>query len=176
MTKEDIAAMFGGTADTSEERETHSYTIDKKSIEPIIAAVFQENRQVAFSDTLALLSKFHTSDLVPQVAAALGQSVLVYRQMFPLNLSFVFRGVCFTRDGWVIATVIVRAGGVCLGLSLKTLTPFDGGFSVEAVVKVAKDFAEKTRSQESDGMRIWQTPEQVADAIVAAVEKLPKEG
>lgn len=176
MTKKDIAALFGGTADISEERETHSYTIDKKSIEPIIAAVFQENRQVAFSDTLALLSKFHASDLVPQVAAALGQSVLVYRQMFPLNLSFVLRGVCFTRDGWVIATVIVRAGGVCLGLSLKTLTPFEGGFSVEAVVKVAKAFAEKARAEQADGMCVWQTPEQVADAIVAAVEKLPKEG
>ena len=88
----------------------------------------------------------------------------------------MFRGICFTRDGWVIATVFVRAGGVALGLNQKEPTPFEGGFSVEAVVKVAKAFAEKARAEQTEGMCIWQTPEQVADAILAAVAKLPKEG
>lgn len=176
MTKEDIAALFSGSNDAHKNRETHSYAIEKKDIEPIIKAVFQDDRQTAFSDTLALLSKFHANDLVPQVAVSLGQAVLVYRELFPQNLAFVFRGICFTRDGWVIATVFVRAGGVGLGLNHKEPTPFEGGFSVEAVVKVAKAFAEKARAEQADGMCVWQTPEQVADAIVAAVEKLPKEG
>lgn len=176
MTKEDIAALFSGSNDAHENRETHSYTMEKKDIEPIIKAVFQDDRQTAFSDILALLSKCHANDLVPQVAVSFGHAVLVYRELFPLNLAFAFRGICFTRDGWVIATVFVRAGVVALGLNQKEPTPFEGGFSVEAVVKVAKAFAEKARAEQPDGMCIWQTPEQVADAIVAAVEKLPKEG
>lgn len=175
MTKEDIAAMFSGNPVTRA-RETHAYAIDKSDIEPIIKAVFQDDRQTAFSETLALLSKFHANDLMPQVAAAFGQAVLVYRQLFPRDLAFVFRGICFNREGWAIVTLAVRAGGVGLGMNAKELTPFDGGFSVEAVVKVAREFAEKARAQESCGMCVWQTPEQVADAIVAAVDKLPKEG
>ena len=177
MTKEDIAAMISGKPPAPDGREIHSYSIDMNQMEPIVKSIFQDDRQAAYAETLAKLAKFYTNTLVPEIAVALEQAaIFVYRQMFPTEPAMALRGVCFTRNGWVVATIFVRVSGICLGVSAKTLTAFEGGFSEEAVVMVVKDFMEKSREEDRVGTRVEQRPEQIAKAIIAAVAKLPKEG
>lgn len=177
MTKEDIAAMISGKPPAPNGREIHSYSIDMNQMEPIVKSIFQDDKQAAYAETLAKLAKLYTNTLMPEIAVALEQAaIFVYKQMVPREPEIALRGVCFTRNGWVVATILIRVSGICFGVSAKTLTAFEGGFSEEAVVMVVKDFMEKSREEDRVGTRVEQRPEQIAEAIIAAVAKLPKEG
>ena len=185
MTKEEVAAMFSGKPVAPEtppegkvEREVHGYVMDKDTTKKLAKAVFQDDAQAAFADTIGLFGKINKGDIEPKVCESFTHAVLLAKYLSPQNMMILHQGICFTREGYVVATIEVGPRGISLGLMQKSLHPFEGGFSEEKVILLAKetvkDFEEATNKSKID-LFLKQSPEDVATAILAAIESLPKE-
>ena len=184
MTKEEAAAMLGGkpvAPDSPEkvnvQRECHEYVMDKKTTQKFSNAVFQDDEQAVFADTVAQFGNIDTGDIDPKVRASFAQAVGLTKVLFPMDMMIFHQGICFTREGYVVATIEVSPRGISLGLMQKSLHPFDGGYADEKVVLLAKETAKEFEeaASKNTGLILQQSPEEVASAIIAAIGKLPKE-
>lgn len=188
MTKEEAAAMFSGKPVAPKnpeggaiEREVHGYVVDKETAENIVNTVFKSDTQAAYADTIALFAKIREGDIDPKVCASFGHAVQLAKVLDPNSMTIFLHGICFTREGYSVATLEVGPRGISLGLREKHLHPFDGGYSDSNVVMTAKEIAKKLHEEISKvatrllPMYVPRTAEQVASAILAAIETLPKE-
>lgn len=183
MTKEEVAAMFSGKPVAPEtppegkvEREVHGFVVDKETTEKLSNAAFQRNPQAAFADTIAIIGKIRSGTIAPELCGAFGHAILLARSYNAFCMTLALHGLCFTRDGYVVATVEMKPDGISLGLRQKALKPFDGGFSEQNLILLAKETA-KRLEDERRGTELYipRSPEDVATAILAAIESLPKE-
>ena len=160
MTKEEAAAMFSGKPAAPKnpeggvvEREVHGYVVDKETQDKLVNAVF----------------------------ASFGHAVHLAKVLDVDSMSIFLHGMCFTREGYVVATLDIGPRGLSLGLREKHLHPFDGGYSDSNVVMTAKEIAKqldeeiKAVAKRLIPLYLPQSPEEVASAILAAIESLPKE-
>ncbi len=188
MTKEEAAAMFSGKPVAPKnpeggaiEREVHGYVVDKETTEKLVNAVFKSDTQAAYADTIALFAKIREGDIDPKVCASFGHAVQLAKVLDPNSMTIFLHGICFTRDGYSVATLEVGPRGISLGLREKHLHPFDGGYSDSNVVMVARETAKKIEEEIRAVCKrllplyVPQSPENVASAILAAIESLPKE-
>lgn len=186
MTKEEIAALFSGKpvvpkpTEIGTEREIHIHEVNYDNFQHLSKAIFQQDEQASFSDTLAVIADKLRITMPYELVAACGQAICLEKVLSVPTLSYFLRGFCFTRDGYVCVDIHVNEKGLALGATAKKLAPFPNGYSEEAVVIAAKECAKKLRENHDkhiiDGnVPIERTPEQVAEAISAAVAKLAKE-
>lgn len=188
MTKEEAAAMFSGKPaapknheDGVVEREVHGYVVDKETQDKLVNAVFKSDPQAAYADTIALFATIRKGDIDPKVCASFGHAVHLAKVLDANSMSIFLHGMCFTREGYVVATLDIGPRGLSLGLREKHLHPFDGGYSDSNVVMTAKEIAKqldeeiKAVAKRLLPLYLPQSPEEVASAILAAIESLPKE-
>jgi len=188
MTKEEAAAMFSGKPVAPKnpeggaiEREVHGYVVDKETTEKLVNAVFKSDPQVAYADTIALFATIRKGDIDPKVCASFGHAVNLAKVFDVNSMSIFLHGMCFTREGYVVATLDIGPRGFSLGLREKHLHPFDGGYSDSNVVMTAKEIAKqldeeiKAVAKRLLPLYLPQSPDEVASAILAAIESLPKE-
>ena len=182
MTKEQMIAALGGNP---ENQKTGKSPVTKYITEGasnrITRSFFQDDKQKAFFDTLAILSEEDPGGALSEnVHKSLAHAVLLAHGGSILPVTAKLFGFTFTTQGFYPCCVVVEAHGIGMtspkGFPLGELAPWGMPakvtfFSPEVVVAKAKELTELYRKI-SDGpfsYYIAEEPEKLADVISSAI-------